>query len=254
MTISEHELHAYIDGELDENRSAEIARLLAADPALAARVADFRSDKNRLEQVYRAPDTRPLPPEWLTQIESREAPRILRFSPRYSHGAIGVVGALAASVLIILGAWLAFGSGTGEDAIIAEALAARGDSMAAQQVVDVAASGVPDARNQVLSTALDMKLKAPDLAKIGYQLAAIRVYSGVPGGKAVELRYRGEQNQVFTLYLRHPSSPARVDLFQRDGVRICVWQDDVIGTVMLGSMSAGEMARAASAAYAGLNL
>jgi anti-sigma factor RsiW len=37
-------------------------------------------------------------------------------------------------------------------------------------------------------------------------------------------------------------------------LRICIWQDDIIGTVMVGDMSAGEMARAASAAYAGLNL
>jgi anti-sigma factor RsiW len=97
-------------------------------------------------------------------------------------------------------------------------------------------------------------LKVPDMSKLGYQLAAIRVYSDVPGGKAVELRYRGGEDHVFTLYLRHPTSPARVDLLQRDNLRICIWQDEVIGTVMLGEMSAGEMARAASAAYAGLNL
>jgi anti-sigma factor RsiW len=254
MTISEHELHAFIDGELDEARRAEITRLLAADPALAARVEDFRADRNRLQQIYGAPETRPLPAEWLEQIESRVEAPVSRFIPRFSRGTVGLVGALAASVLILLGTWLTFGGSTDEDAIVAEALAARGDTMQAQQVVDVQASGVPEARNQVLANALDMKLKAPDLARIGYQLAAIRIYSGVPGGKAVELRYRGEENRVFTLYLRHPSSPARVDLFQRDGLRICIWQDDVIGTVMLGQMSAGEMARVASAAYAGLNL
>jgi anti-sigma factor RsiW len=254
MTISEHELHAFIDGELDEARSAEIASLLAADPALAARVEDFRSDRNRLQQVYGAPDTRPLPAEWLEQIGNRERARVLPFVPRFSRAAVGLAGALAASILIAIGAWFSFGNGAGEDAIVAEALAARGDSMRAQQVVDVQVSGLPEARNQVLANALEMKLKTPDLAKIGYQLAAIRIYSGVPGGKAVELRYRGDENKVFTLYLRHPSSPARVDLFQRDGLRICIWQDDVIGTVMLGEMSAGEMARVASAAYAGLNL
>jgi anti-sigma factor RsiW len=121
-------------------------------------------------------------------------------------------------------------------------------------VADVAVTAAPDERNQALANALAMNVKAPDLGKLGYQLAGIRIYSGVPGGKAVELRYRGEQNKVFTVYLRHPSSPPRVDLFERDGLRICIWQDDVIGTVMLGEMSAGEMARAASAAYAGLNL
>jgi anti-sigma factor RsiW len=99
-----------------------------------------------------------------------------------------------------------------------------------------------------------MTLKTPDLSKLGYRLADIRVYSGIPGGKAVELRYRNAQDRLFTLYLRHPSGPPRVDLVQRDGMRICIWQDDVLGTVMLGEMSAGEMARIASLAYSGLTL
>ena len=107
---------------------------------------------------------------------------------------------------------------------------------------------------KVLSAALSETLKAPDLSKLGYRLANIRVYSGVPGGKAVELAYRDAQNRLFTLYLRHPSGPPRVDLVERDGMRICIWQDDVLGTVMLGEMSAGEMARIASLAYSGLTL
>ncbi|HYM18116.1 MAG TPA: hypothetical protein VEU06_06095 [Micropepsaceae bacterium] len=252
MTISEQELHAYIDGELDEERRAEIAQLLAADPALAARIADFRSDKNRLERLYGGADPRPVPADWIKRIENREYDRVPRLAPRLS---VRMVGAMAASILIIIGAWLAFArGGTGEDAIVAEALAAHNDAMSAQQVADVAVTAAPDDRNQVVADALAMKVKAPDLGKLGYQLADIRIYSGVPGGKAVELRYRGEQNKVFTVYLRHPCSPPRVDLFERDGLRICIWQDDVIGTVMLGEMSAGEMARAASAAYAGLNL
>jgi hypothetical protein len=43
-----------------------------------------------------------------------------------------------------------------------------------------------------------------------------------------------------------------VDLVERDGMRICIWQDEVLSTVMLGEMSAGEMARIASLAYSGL--
>jgi anti-sigma factor RsiW len=97
-----------------------------------------------------------------------------------------------------------------------------------------------------------MDVKAPDLSRVGYKLASMRIYGGIAGGKAVELSYRDGSDRVFTLYLRHPSSPPRVDLLNRDGVRICIWQDDVVGAVMVGRMSAGEMARIASLAYAGL--
>jgi anti-sigma factor RsiW len=253
MNISEKELHAFIDGEIDPERAAEITTLLASDADLAARIAAFRSDQKRLEQVYGTLVDRELPSEWVRRIEARERPQRSFAGVRVSRRAFA---ALAASLLILAGAWLALAnrSGPGADAIITEALAARREAMRPAQIINVANAGASEAPNQVLTSALTMKLKAPDLSKIGYRLADVRIYSGVPGGNAVELRYRDQQARLFTLYLRHPSSPARVDLSQRDGLRICIWQDDIIGTVMVGDMSAGEMARAASAAYAGLNL
>ena len=250
MTVNEQELHAFIDGELEPERAAEIAKLVAGDAALAAQVAAFRSDKEQLRDIHAALDKRPLPAEWLRLIEQRG-----RFS-RPLLRARTTWMAIAAALLLVLGTWTAFEVQTvaSADAIIGEALAARVDSFRPQQVIETSALAPSEDRNQVLSSALAMNLKVPDMSKLGYQLAAIRVYSGVPGGKAVELRYRGGEDRVFTLYLRHPNSPARVDLLQRDDLRICIWQDEIIGTVMLGQMSAGEMARAASAAYAGLNL
>ena len=89
---------------------------------------------------------------------------------------------------------------------------------------------------------------------MGYRLDAIRTFSGVSGRAAVELDYRDGQNTLFTLYLRRPTSPPRVDILARDGVRICIWQDDVVGAVMAGKMTAGEMARLASLAYSGMFL
>ncbi len=74
-----------------------------------------------------------------------------------------------------------------------------------------------------------------------------------PGGKSVELRYRRRaRNRDFALYVRHPSSAVRFDQYKRAGLRICVWQDDVLGTVMTGPISAAEMQRLASLAYTGL--
>ena len=250
MTVNEQELHAFIDGELEPERAAEIAKLVAGDAALAAQVAAFRSDKEQLRDIHAALDKRPLPAEWLRRIEQRG-----RFSRPLSW-ARTTWTAIAAALLLALATLTAFEVQTAdrEDVIIAEAVSARADSLKPQQVIDASALAPSEDRNQVLTSALAMNLKVPDMSKLGYQLAAIRVYSGVPGGKAVELRYRGGEDRVFTLYLRHPNGPARVDLLQRDDLRICIWQDEIIGTVMRGQRSAGAMARAASAAFAGLNL
>jgi anti-sigma factor RsiW len=252
--ISEEELHAFIDGELDKNRLAEIDGLVAADPALARRIALFRADKKQLSEVFGGLRAEPLPAEWLERIEywsSQRRPAISKpYVPRYA------IAAIAATLLLISGFWLVYErvGGPNEDAIVAEALAARQNRVQAEETIASVPAASPEARNMVVTTALAMDLKAPDLARLGYQLAAIRIYSGVPGGKAVELDYRNAQNRLFTLYIRRPSSPPRVDLLERGDVRICIWQDDVVGTVMAGEMSAGEMARIASLAYSGLYL
>ena len=44
----------------------------------------------------------------------------------------------------------------------------------------------------------------------------------------------------------------RFALLEEQGLRVCVWQDSVIGIVMAGKMSAAEMERLAGLAYEGL--
>jgi len=105
---------------------------------------------------------------------------------------------------------------------------------------------------QTLSSVLAMHVSAPDLQRMGYRLVGLRVYGNVPGGNGVELLYRHSDNRVFALYLRHPSGPPRFDQYRQGALRVCIWQDDVIGAVMTGEMSAAEMQRLASLAYTGL--
>jgi len=251
LEIRDDELHGFIDGELTSVRAAEIAKLIAGDALLGARVAALRSDKDKLTRIYGKIGEHPLPPEWLSLIERRAIQRP-RFFPL--HIAMRRATALAAGVVLILGVWLTYqqiGSQR-EDVIVAEAFAARSETMPAQQSFAATAFATPEMADQVLTTALGMMLKAPDLNRMGYSLATVRTYSDVPGGSSVELDYRNAENRLFTLYLRRPSGPARIELLERAGTRICIWQDDVLGTVMLGEMSAGEMARLASLAYAGL--
>ena len=252
--ITEDELHAFIDGALDENRSKEVGGIVAKDPVLARRIDAFRADKKRLKEVFEGLRAEPLPAAWLQRIDDWSSQQRAGFLK--SHFPRYVITAIAASLLVIFGGWLVY-ERVGvprEDAIVAEALAARQNQSQAQETIAAVPTASQEERNNIISTALAMDLKAPDLTKQGYQLAAIRTYSGVPGGKAVELDYRNAQNRLFTLYIRRPSSPPRVDLLERGNVRICIWQDDVVGTVMAGEMSAGEMARISSLAYSGLYL
>lgn len=251
--ITTEELSAYIDGELDPARTAEIEKLIAGDTELASRAAAFRADQDRLLQIFGPLRDVPTPPKWVQMVEERTA---AQSAPRAPHGPYTQRGifALAASLLLMIGLGLGYLRyfNTQEDTIISEAVAARSDAVHPEQSFAANTFQSPDSGDRVVASTLMMNLKAPDLSRMGYRLENVSVYTDVPGGKAVELGYRDAQNRLFTLYLRHPSGPARVDLLQRDGMRLCIWQDEELGTVMLGEMSAGEMARLASLAYSGL--
>lgn len=248
--ITTEELCAYMDGELDPVRAAEIETLIGTDSELANRIAAFRADQDRLLHIFGPLRDVPPPPKWVQMVEERAPSQQARRSPYSQRG----IFALAASLLLVVGLGLGYLRyfNAQEDTIISEAVAARSDAVHADQFLTASAFPSPDSGDRLVASTLMMNLKAPDLSRMGYRLENVRVYSGVPGGKAVELGYRDAQNRLFTLYLRHPSGPARVDLLQRDGMRLCIWQDEELGTVMLGQMSAGEMARLASLAYSGL--
>jgi anti-sigma factor RsiW len=106
--------------------------------------------------------------------------------------------------------------------------------------------------SRTLASTLAMHLKAPDLSRMGYKLASVEIYDHVAAGKAVELVYRRADNRSFALYVRHATGAARFDEFTQGKMRVCIWQDEVLGTVMTGEMSAAEMQRLASLAYSGL--
>ena len=152
--------------------------------------------------------------------------------------------ALAASIVLAIAAWASYQMvlTARSDAMIDEAIAARDST----QPVQVAAADA-----QAVSAALGTRVKLPDLAKAGYRLAQVAV---LKEGRvhAVRIDYRSQDNRLFTLYLKPSTGRENFDLAKRGNLRICLWQDDVLASVMLGEMSAGEMLRVASLAYNGL--
>lgn len=248
------EVHEFIDGELDRERTLEIADHLKWDGALARKISVFRSDKELVRSHLNYVSEQALPESWIAQIEAHpEKKPGWTFVPQISRE---YLMALAASVIVILGAWLSYANYAApqEDAILAEALAARQNRLQVEQVYPADSLAAAEDRDQVLQAALALNVKAPDLGKFGYRLTDIRVYPESSNGKAVELEYRDTQTRLFSLYLRKPSGPPKVDMLERDGKWTCIWQDEVLGAVMQGEMSAGEMARIVSVAYFELNL
>jgi len=266
--IGDEELSAYIDGELDSVQYQKIAQRVQSNSRLAERVTALQSDMALLRRIYAPVAERPLPASWRERIRhyagtDRDrapsgAPAELKPRGPWHAGMMRAlpvpVLALAATIVLavicaplVTRLWLS----PQKPDIIAQALAAQSGLVTPRASVVTTAR---DVASRVISEALAMRLKAPDLSRMGYSLEGVKTYGGARGNRPVELVYRNAQNGVFTLYLQRPLGPARFDQFRRGRERICIWQDDVLGTVMVGEMSAPEMQRLASLSYTGLTL
>lgn len=236
------ELHAFIDGELDAARSAAIATRIDADPALARRVAAFRADKEMLKRIYAQVADRSVPVEWVARARAEQKQPVISWR---------MMGSIAAVLLIaVVGAFAYLNlQPAAKDEVVYAALEARNQSLQIEKSITVAANKSPSSYNAVLSAAIAMKVRAPDLKRLGYRLAGINLYDG-----AAELLYRDNQNRLFTLYLRRSNGTPRFDQFARDGLRVCVWEDEELSTVMTGNVSTAAMQRLASLAYTDLVL
>jgi anti-sigma factor RsiW len=237
--ISEEELHAFIDGELEPARAESVAAAAAVDEVLAARIAAYRADKDRIARVYGPLIHKPLPQAWLRRLDAARGP-----SPLPRRAAMAVA-ASAALVVAGISAYRLFG--LPKDEILEEAVAAYDGALLS------AGTAGPERADETLASALGLGVKTPDLKRMGFVLTGLSVYAGTPGGAAVKLDYRDQANRPFAVYVRKSLGTARFEMTRRGAVRICVWQDDAVGTVMLGEMQAGEMLRLASLAYRGLN-
>lgn len=231
----QEDLQAFVDGELDREAMASFAAKVSASPALAREVARLRADKLLLKSVYGPLADQPVPDRLRAPFRRhRHNTRLVQFS-----AAAALAAGLALSVWFGPGLW-------GGDMVVKEALAVRHGAGNVTREVAIAESGDRDA---VISAALSVPVKVPDLARSGFALTGITVY-----GQAAQLSYRDAAGKLFTIYLRHSLGPDRFDLHQDGKTEICVWQNAELAVAMIGEMTAKEMLKVASSSYADLNL
>lgn len=247
-TISEEELSAFIDGELDAEARTAVEASLAANAVLAGHAAQLESDKRRLKDIYGPLAARPLPENWRVRIESRT-------QPSWSRLSYGTIAAVAATLLVAAGLFSLWPQGpdSGGHDVIAEALNVRSDAVHPAAVIDIVS---PQEASTAVSNALHVRFEAPDYSHLGYALKRVQIYAGAPGARPVELVYRNAQMRDVTLYVRRPvhALPANaqaipVQMLPKGDLYVCAWQGETLDAVVAGKMSGREMLRVASASY-----
>lgn len=240
--IRDIQMSALIDGELDDSRRVAVERAIKADPGLNRRVEQMRADRELLRRVFEPVARRPIPPQWLAAAYARPRPVSWRFA-----------ASIAAALLVaIIGTYSYLELGQRAPAwIVDEALNARQNVMPPEKVIAVAADAKVARYDAVLKQVVRARVRVPDMAKAGYRLAAIRLFPH-DSARAAELTYRDMQNHVFTLYVSHSDGSVDFTQLERRGLRVCLWRDDQVSTVMAGNVSTAAMQRLAILAYSGM--
>ncbi len=145
--IRDEDLHAFIDGELDAARNAEIADAARDDAALMEQIAAFRADKKMLAGIYAPLIDRPLPKEWLSRIAGGDR--------RRKSNWWAPITAIAASIVLLIAGLSTYHRlpANGEESIVREALAARADMLESNQVVAVASPSQTGNADRILASA-----------------------------------------------------------------------------------------------------
>jgi anti-sigma factor RsiW len=243
--IAGEELHAYIDGEMNDDAREAVQDAIAGDPSLQQKVAQYRADKAQIARVYALRDDDPLPRQWIARIESDTRASLWR-------DAMMPAIALAASLVLVLGLTIAFrqSAAPANGDIVAEALAARANEIGPKTIIAVHSTAEGALQDTAMASVLATPVHVPNLSRMGFRLVGIETYDSPE--RSFQLIYRDDNARVFTMYVRRSSGATRFDQFAENGLKICVWQDEDVGTVMAGRVSDAEMQRLEAIAYRGL--
>lgn len=236
-SVTEDELHAYVDGELPDDRKEAVGAWLAANPEQAALVAAWRAQADAICARYGSIASEPVPKRLLLdQIIQQDSAQARRSGRTWT-----AIAAAAAIVAFVAGGgvgWFAHGATAaapaGFDKFTADALEAyRLYVVEVRHPVEVPASELAHMR-QWLSKRVGEELRVPDLQSIGLKLVGGRLLPG-PTGAAAFYMYEGPSGERFTIYCAKAGGPETALRFKSsDRFATFTWVDDKIGYVVSG--------------------
>ncbi|UPG92027.1 anti-sigma factor [Luteibacter aegosomaticola] len=194
---SEHDIHAYVDGHLDEPRRSHVERYLARDADHADEVQAWRQSAQQLRALL-AGDLAPVPEMDPALVRTRMHERRVR---RMAMAA-GFVLCLG---LGALGGWAARGMGTGGVQPMADAMQAYRLLVVDHGLgLDITTPNENDLRAW-LSGRVGADVRLPDLADAGFRPMGGRLFATDQGPAAMVLYDDGNGHTV-SFYVRPPGA------------------------------------------------
>ncbi|MCH8184348.1 MAG: anti-sigma factor [Proteobacteria bacterium] len=249
VPISDGDLQALADDQLDPARRAEVEAHVAANPDAARTVAVYRAQNTALHEAYDGALNEPVPERFLRTHRQRRGGGLIRIA--------------AALVLFVLGGaggwWL-------------NDLAPPSRAALASQVSERAriahAVYVPEVRHPVEVTAAEQghltawltkrigaQLIVPELTSAGYDLMGGRLLPG-GGTPAAQIMYEDQSGARLTLYIRASGPDDAKSALRYDraaGVGVYYWDDGEKGYALAGELQKEPLLKVAKLVYRQLN-
>jgi len=245
VPVSEGELHAYVDGEIDAERRPAVEAWLAAHPDDMARVTAWRALADAIRARYGAVATEPVPARLsLRQIE------------RADRSWAGLAAAVTIAAFLVGGAagWTVHDVTTPRSSAAATSTAEAVDAYKLYVVEvrhPVEVPGNEEAHlTQWLSKRVGYQLRIPDLSPVGLKLVGGRLLPG-PRGAAAFFMYESTTGERFTLYSTRAGGPDSALRYNDDGkVGALYWADSDVAYVVNGEANRERLHKVAETVYA----
>jgi anti-sigma factor RsiW len=243
-TVTEDELHAYVDGEIPADRRGAVEAWLAAHPEDATRVAQWQAQAEAIRMRYGAVASEPVSARFDLDAIARGT---------RSWRAVAAAAVVAAFLVGGIAGWMAHGAAAAApsrfDIFTAQALDAhRVYVVEVRHPVEVTGAERPHLV-QWLSKRLDYTLQIPDLEHNGLKLVGGRLLPG-PFGPAAFCMYEGSSGERFTIYYARTDSP-QTAMRYRAGERFAAlyWVERGLAYVVSGPADRERLLNVAQAAY-----
>jgi anti-sigma factor RsiW len=263
IPVSDDDLHAYVDGVLDEARRIEVEALLARDPEAAAKVANWRAQAVALHALF-DPVLDEAPTETMRAAAdrltvARAAANEDRRGAWGGRAALRLAAAIALVVTGSVGGWMGAtwsGSRTAERPAAQTAAVAPTPGPTPLQTFAAAAMRAhnfytvdnpfmvelgADDRDRLdgwVSERLGKPVFGPNLEAAGYQLVGGRTLPTAygPGGQYI---YEDGQGHRITLFVGSPRSQApdnAVTIYEQGDVTSAYWVEGPLAYALIGKI------------------
>lgn len=249
QSVNDADLHAYVDGELDESRRLDIEAYLAGNPEAAEQVRQYQQLNQDLHSLLDPVLNEPVPAA-LVPVSTA--------SHRVSGWSQAARAAALAGIVLVSGlsGWVLHGRSNGagnspalvnlvQPAVFAHAVYTTDDHFP----VEIQAEQ-KDVLSNWLSERMHTSIRAPDLAGLGFDLVGGRLLPST-NRMAAQFMYQDAGGERITLYVRRiawENQQAAFQYYEAEGVGVFYWIEGPMGYALSGSLGKKRLIAIAEAA------